>query len=101
MGTSLALVGAYVLAGEIAKHQDPKEAFASYEKIMRPYVGQAQKLPPGAPRLAHPKTKAGIAVFHLGVRLVARLLASGIGNKWTAPPADEIELPSYSGAVSK
>jgi 2-polyprenyl-6-methoxyphenol hydroxylase-like FAD-dependent oxidoreductase len=95
MGTSLALVGAYVLAGAIAKHAEHASAFASYEEVMRPYVRQAQKLPPGAPRLAHPKTRLGIAVLDVGVRLAARLLASGIGSKQLAPPADQIELPQF------
>ena len=36
MGTSLALVGAYVLAGELAAHTDHRDAFAAYERIMRP-----------------------------------------------------------------
>ncbi|MGW6448471.1 FAD-dependent monooxygenase [Lentzea sp. NPDC055074] len=35
-GTSMALVGAYVLAGELAK--DPSSAFRRYEEILRPYV---------------------------------------------------------------
>ncbi|MET9227319.1 FAD-dependent monooxygenase [Lentzea sp. NPDC003310] len=35
-GTSLALVGAYVLAAELAK--DPSTAFARYEELLRPYV---------------------------------------------------------------
>jgi 2-polyprenyl-6-methoxyphenol hydroxylase-like FAD-dependent oxidoreductase len=43
-GTSLALVGAYVLAGELAAHDDPANAFASYERIMRPYVEANQAL---------------------------------------------------------
>lgn len=95
MGTSLALVGAYVLAGELARHQDHREAFAAYETTMRPYVRQAQKLPPGTPRLAHPKSKLGLAVFDLGVRLAARVVASGIGRKKLAPPADASELPTF------
>lgn len=94
MGTSLALVGAYVLAGELARHQDHRDAFAAYEKLMRPYVRRAQTLPPGTPRLAHPKSKLGLAVFDLGVRLAARVVASGLGRKQLAPPADEIELPA-------
>lgn len=37
MGTSLALVGAYVLAGELARHDgDHTRAFAAYERRMRP-----------------------------------------------------------------
>ena len=31
--------------------------------------------------------------------IVARLLASGIANKLTAPPADKIDLPDYSAFV--
>jgi 2-polyprenyl-6-methoxyphenol hydroxylase-like FAD-dependent oxidoreductase len=99
MGTSLALAGPYVLAGEIAKHDNPGEAFAAYERIMRPYVRKAQQLPPGAPRLAHPQTKTGIAVFHVGVALAARLLASRFGNRRSAPPANPIDLPDYSAFV--
>lgn len=96
MGTSLALTGAYVLAGELARHQDHREAFASYERVLRPYVAKAQKLPPGAPRLAHPRTRAGIAVFNAALRLAARAQASGVGSKILASPADQLEVPDYS-----
>ncbi len=96
MGTSLALTGAYVLAGELARHQDHRAAFASYERILRPYVAKAQKLPPGAPRLAHPRTRPGIAVFNAALRLAARAQASGVGSKILASPADQLEVPDYS-----
>lgn len=96
MGTSLALTGAYVLAGELARHTDHREAFASYERILRPYVAKAQKLPPGAPRLAHPRTRAGIVVFNAALRLAARVQASGIGTRILASPADQLEVPDYS-----
>jgi 2-polyprenyl-6-methoxyphenol hydroxylase-like FAD-dependent oxidoreductase len=43
-GTSLALVGAYVLAGELATYPDPIEAFASYERIARPFIEANQAL---------------------------------------------------------
>jgi 2-polyprenyl-6-methoxyphenol hydroxylase-like FAD-dependent oxidoreductase len=43
-GTSLALVGAYVLAGELATHDDPVHAFGSYERVMRPFVEANQAL---------------------------------------------------------
>jgi len=43
-GTSLALVGAYVLAGELSVHQDPADAFAAYERTHRPYVEANQAL---------------------------------------------------------
>jgi len=44
-GTSLANVGAYVLAGELASHEDPADAFAAYERIARPFMEMNQDLP--------------------------------------------------------
>jgi 2-polyprenyl-6-methoxyphenol hydroxylase-like FAD-dependent oxidoreductase len=99
MGTSLALVGAYVLAGELATHPGHAEAFRGYERIMRPYVDQAQKLPPGAPRVANPKSRAGLAVFHGALRLLSRPAFTRLGERFFAPPADKIELPDYSPLV--
>ena len=96
MGTSLAIVGAYVLAGELASHVDHRDAFAGYERIMRPYVDQAQKLPPGVPRIANPRTRVGLAALRLGLRVAASRLVKGLGNQLFSPPADKIELPDYA-----
>jgi 2-polyprenyl-6-methoxyphenol hydroxylase-like FAD-dependent oxidoreductase len=44
-GTSLALVGAYILAAELAEHRsDYSAAFGNYEARMRPYVALNQAL---------------------------------------------------------
>lgn len=43
-GTSLAIVGAYVMAGELASHESPADAFASYESLARPFVEANQNL---------------------------------------------------------
>jgi 2-polyprenyl-6-methoxyphenol hydroxylase-like FAD-dependent oxidoreductase len=43
-GSSLALVGAYVLAGELAAHADPVDAFASYDRLARPFMEANQAL---------------------------------------------------------
>lgn len=94
MGTSLSLVGAYVLAGELATHEDPAAALAAYERVLRPYVDQAQKLPPGTPRLANPRTRVGIAAFQTGLR-VAAALPSWVGEKVFAPSVDTFELKDY------
>lgn len=96
MGTSLAITGAYVLAGELAAHRHHLDAFAGYERIMRPYVNQAQRLPPGTPRAANPKSRLGIAVFGLALRLAATPFAGRVGSRLFTPPADKIELPDYS-----
>lgn len=95
MGTSLALVGAYVLAGELARHTDHTAGFAAYEQRMRPYVDQAQKLPPGTPRLAHPRTRVGIAVFNAALAVGAALQRTHLLDRLFSPPADAIDLPDY------
>jgi 2-polyprenyl-6-methoxyphenol hydroxylase-like FAD-dependent oxidoreductase len=99
MGTSLALVGSYVLAGELAAHERPRDGLTSYESIVRPYAEKAQKLPPGAPRLASPRSRAGIAVLSTAVRIAASrpaALAGNIGGRIFSPPADQITLPAYT-----
>lgn len=48
MGTTLALSGAYTLAGMILRHgRDYETAFLGYEERMKPMVRKAQKLKPG------------------------------------------------------
>ncbi|WP_235477801.1 MULTISPECIES: FAD-dependent monooxygenase [unclassified Frigoribacterium] len=96
MGTSLSLAGAYVLAGELASHRHHRDAIAGYERLMRPYVEQAQQLPPGVPRVANPTSRAGVALFHAGVRLASTRVARRLGARFSTPPADALELPDYA-----
>ncbi|GAA2980406.1 FAD-dependent monooxygenase [Actinokineospora diospyrosa] len=95
MGTSLALVGAYVLAGELDRHTDHRDAFRSYEAILRPYVTQAQKVSWFAPRLAAPKTRTGIRLLTTAAALASTPQASRLTSRFTNPPADAITLPTY------
>ena len=95
MGTSVSMVGAYVLAGELAADVDHRDAFAGYERIMRPYVEQAQKLPPGVPRIANPRTRVGLAALGLALRVASSRPAKKLGGQLVSPPADTIELPDY------
>ncbi|MBW0117215.1 FAD-dependent monooxygenase [Pseudonocardia abyssalis] len=98
MSTSLALVGAYVLAGELAGGGDHRVAFARYEATMRPYVEQAQDLPPGTPRLAHPRSRAGVSALRAAVRVAGSPVGkrvAGLAGGLFSPPADRIELPAY------
>jgi 2-polyprenyl-6-methoxyphenol hydroxylase-like FAD-dependent oxidoreductase len=57
LGTSMSLVGAYVLAGELAAAPSPEPAVADYQRQMAAYVAAGLELPPGgvggfAPRSA-------------------------------------------------
>ena len=95
MGTSLAIVGAYVLAGELQRCGSPEEAFRAYEVLMRPFVEQVQKLPPGAPGIANPQTWWGIWIFNTVLSLVTKTGLAGLLGRFSLPHADKIELPVY------
>jgi 2-polyprenyl-6-methoxyphenol hydroxylase-like FAD-dependent oxidoreductase len=72
IGATLSVTGAHVLAGELALHGEPIEAFGAYERAMRPMVAQGQGIPKFVPRLAHPRTRAGIAVLHGALGILTR-----------------------------
>jgi hypothetical protein len=55
------------------------QAFAAYERILRPYVEQAQDAPKLGPRIAQPQTRAGIAL-----QQTALSLATKPGFSWLA-----------------
>ena len=105
MGTSLALVGAYVLAGELAGAADHEQALAAYETRMRPYVERAQQLPPGAPGLVHPRTRTGVRALRAAVGVAGSAPAKRLGSllgaaSFASPPAEAIDLPRYPVPVS-
>lgn len=84
---SLALVGAYVLAGELAGYdaeaRDPRPAFTRYEHLLRPAATRSQdrRLPP---ELFNPRTATGIRALHTGMRLMTGPAATGIRAVATA-----------------
>ena len=97
MGTSLALTGAYLLAQELVHGADHVEAFASYERLMRPIVDAAQKLPPGTPRLANPTSRLGVAIFRSAVRLVGSKPGRAITSRlMSSSPESAPALPDYA-----
>ncbi|WP_328351696.1 FAD-dependent monooxygenase [Mycobacterium sp. NBC_00419] len=100
VGTTLALTGAYILAGEIACAASPAAAVAGYERRMRPLVDRAQKLPPGTPRLAHPRSRAGLALTRRVLRLAGSRPARALAERFTAPATRADELPHYPVSAS-
>ncbi|WJK12396.1 FAD-dependent monooxygenase [Pseudomonas fluorescens] len=95
MGTSLGLCGAYVLAGELGRYADHRQAFAAYETLMRPFVAQAQSVPKFAPRLASPHSRLGIALGHAVLRMATAPGLKTLFGKILSPKADAIVLPDY------
>ena len=95
LGTSAALVGAYVLAGELAATPDDHEAaYTRYQDVMRDYVKQCQQLPPGGVQGFAPQGR---------LMLKLRVLSMRMMNHWPMRPmlakqfgkADAITLPQY------
>ncbi|GAA1022649.1 MULTISPECIES: FAD-dependent monooxygenase [Amycolatopsis] len=73
MGTSLAIVGAYVLAGELSTMDDPRAAFARYADEMRDYVAANRKRPPGGASGFAPRTRNGIRLRNAVMRAMPYL----------------------------
>ena len=114
MGTTIAIMGTYVLAGEIVRaaastntaavnedqssvdHDAIDTALAKYEQLLRPYVEKAQKVIPGAPGIICPQTGWGISILHGILGLVTKTGLATLGSKLsTAFGKETFELPQY------
>ncbi|AZQ69988.1 MULTISPECIES: FAD-dependent monooxygenase [Streptomyces] len=95
LGTSLALVGAYVLAGELASAGgDHRIAFRKYDEVMRPYVDQAQQLPPGGASGYAPSSALAIGLRNLSMRAMNHWPMKNVLAAQFAK-AGNIALPEY------
>jgi 2-polyprenyl-6-methoxyphenol hydroxylase-like FAD-dependent oxidoreductase len=96
MGTSMALVGAYVLAGEIAAaNGDHEAAFPAYDSEMRAYVTVNMKRPPGGPNGFAPRTRRGIWLRNQFMRMLPRLPGGSKMMGGIQKAANSITLKSY------
>ncbi|MEU8813496.1 FAD-dependent monooxygenase [Actinoplanes sp. NPDC048796] len=98
LGTSMSLVGAYVLAGELATHGDPEAAFPAYQNAMASYVAEGTRLPPGGMHAFAPKSRLMIRARAASMRSMSRwpmrqLLAKQFGK------SDAITLKPYTFAA--
>ncbi|WP_322760482.1 FAD-dependent monooxygenase [Frankia sp. Cr2] len=95
LGTSLALVGAYVLAGELAAvGGDHRIAFENYDRVMRPYVSKAQRLPPGGASGYAPSSALAIRMRAASMRSMTRWPMRNLMARQFAK-AGNIALPDY------
>ncbi|NUT97619.1 MAG: hypothetical protein HOY78_36910 [Saccharothrix sp.] len=72
-GTSMAIVGAYLLAGELATAPDHTTAFRRYEERMREYVDKCQKFALGGIDGLLPKSRMFIRMRDLTLRIVPHI----------------------------
>lgn len=98
-GTTLALTGAYVLAGEICKHKGDVEAgLEAYEKTMRPMITKMTKSPPFITAFMAPQTAWGLwlrnnlfwLVTYLNIPQIAQWIFGSASSK-----IEEFPLPEY------
>ncbi|MCX6468445.1 MAG: FAD-dependent monooxygenase [Corynebacteriales bacterium] len=101
MGTTLALVGAYVLAGELDAARtgdaiDHRRAFTAYERIIRPYAESVRTPSSGNSRMVMPRTTRGLRVLRAVHTLLARpAVRSRVEHRLLSRAGKDFVLPSY------
>jgi 2-polyprenyl-6-methoxyphenol hydroxylase-like FAD-dependent oxidoreductase len=96
-GTGHAMLGAYLLAGELATAgADHAAAFARYEELMRPAATKSQKFGAGAGRHLAPPTVRTIRRRDRMYRLLSSRLMTGLLSRLAKQNADTGELKEYA-----
>lgn len=96
MGTTSAFVGAYVLAGEIQRNSDNlSAALANYDKVMRPFAEEFQKLNMPLRRLAFPETMVGVWLLRCIVAIVCFLRIPELKSRFSSEENGGWRLPDY------
>ena len=96
MGTTSALVGSYVLAGEIVQNADNLEiAFANYDKTLRPFINDIQWLPTWMLPIAIPGTQWGINLLHFVTGWISYLRIPELAARFSKEEKGGWVLPEY------
>ncbi|WP_227982111.1 FAD-dependent monooxygenase [Nocardia spumae] len=97
MGTAMALVGAYVLAGEIAADPtDMPAALRRYEQVITPFLDKAKELPGGGISMMLSTGEFGTAVRRTVNRIMLSRIMRPVMMKMFFGGTDDYELPAYS-----
>lgn len=100
IGTTLAVTGAYVLAGEMGRADDVAAAFAAYERTMRPMAEQVHRIPRIVPRLMHPRSRAGIWLLHRVLRAANTPVVQRLSTKLFDPSPVQPDLSGYASGTA-
>jgi 2-polyprenyl-6-methoxyphenol hydroxylase-like FAD-dependent oxidoreductase len=101
-GTNLALVGAYVLAGELALAAaagDAVPGLAAYETTLRDYVERNHKLMPGGVNAMLPNSRLAIRLGHLLNRIMTSRLVEPLVARAFAGGQDVFTPRDYPAAL--
>lgn len=95
-GTSIALVGGYVLAAYLSQHDQDEfhVATSEYDDWMRPYVAKVQELPKGTPDVFYPRTRLGVTVLRTVWRLLSTPPFRSIGARFSHVAGSNRDLPT-------
>lgn len=99
IGATLALTGAYVLAGELALCADMGAAVDAYETAMRPMTDEAQGIPKLVPRLANPHSRIGIQILHAVLKLASLPALRHAAGRLFARPPKEPDVTRYENVL--
>ncbi|MFF3624249.1 FAD-dependent monooxygenase [Streptomyces sp. NPDC002467] len=103
MGSGLALVGAYVLAGELAAAGgDHRVAFGRYEEALRKYAEGCQKMGDGVAGLMVPGSRFMAGLLNRYYKVMPYLPGSNMAARIARRTAENITLRDYGtrGALS-
>lgn len=99
MGTTGCLIGAYVLAGELARHNnDVPSALKAYDRVVRPGIDEIQKLPTELMGTFFPSSKLGIWILQNVMWAVSKIEPLTYRPKpegdyvWRLPEYPELKL---------
>ncbi|MFE5295836.1 FAD-dependent monooxygenase [Streptomyces sp. NPDC056632] len=99
MGSGLALVGAYVLAGELAAAGgDHTVAFARYEREMRAYAEGCQKMGDGVAGFMVPGSRFAAAALNRYYKIMPYLPGKNMAARIARRTAENITLREYPAA---
>ncbi|WP_327353177.1 FAD-dependent monooxygenase [Streptomyces sp. NBC_01304] len=96
MGTGVAIVGGYVLAGELAlAHGDHRTAFAAYEARVRDFAKGCQKISGNAGPFFAPPTEKKIRSRNRAYRILSSRYLAAFFKRLTEKAATGIKLGDY------
>jgi 2-polyprenyl-6-methoxyphenol hydroxylase-like FAD-dependent oxidoreductase len=102
-GTTIALLGAYILAGEMASNpNNPAAAFLAYKRRFEDFVKQEGSIPLGgqAPKIFEPQSDIGVWTLRSIFKFVARPTVQRMLTSLPSLPSlggekNKIQLPQY------
>lgn len=100
MGTGLAMVAAYVLAGELAVRPDHETAFATYEATICGYAAGCQKTAADAGPFLAPADDRQLRRRNRLYRIMTSRILSPLFEYFTTRTAEAIDLRDYPAPIT-